>query len=115
MLIEVVVFGREDRLFEQGGDAFVRNDLATLDGELTDDFAPRAVDARDRARRVVVERGDPGEIAGVSEDDSRCDSERRRQQEKRDDARPASETYKAHDADSDPINGGPLLAARDAR
>ena len=41
-------------------DALVGNDLAAFDRKLADDFAARAVDARDRARRVVVERRDRG-------------------------------------------------------
>ena len=104
VLIEAVVFGREDGLFEEGRDAFVGDDLAPLDRELADDFAARAVDARDRARRVVVEGGDPGEVAGVGEDDPGRDSQPCRQHEERDDDQPAGETYKAHGADSDPIN-----------
>jgi hypothetical protein len=43
VLIELVVFCGQDRLLEFGRDAFVRNDLAALDRELTDDFATRAM------------------------------------------------------------------------
>ena len=91
VLIEPVVFGGEDRLLELRRDRLVGDDLAPLDGELADDLAARAVDARDRARRVVVERGDLRQVAGVGEDDAGRDARGRREQEERDDAGAASE------------------------
>ena len=69
VLLELVVFGGEDRLPELRRDRFVGDDLAPLDRELADDLAAGAVDARDRARRVVVERRDLRHVAGVGEHD----------------------------------------------
>ena len=74
-------------------DRFVRNDLAALDGELADDLAARAVDARDRARRVVVERGDLRQVAGVGEDHAGGDAEDRGDDEERDDAGAAGDSH----------------------
>ena len=59
VLLERIVFGGEDRLAQLRRNRLVGDDLAPLDREFPDDLAARAVDARDRARRVVVERRDP--------------------------------------------------------
>ncbi len=85
VLVELVVFGGEDRLFELRRDGLVGDDLAALDGELADDLAARAVDARDRARRVVVERRDLRQVAGVGEDHAGGRAEDRRDHEQDDD------------------------------
>ena len=77
VLLEAGVFGGEDRLLQLRRDRFVGNDLAPLDRELADDFATRAVDPRDRARRVVVERRDPRQVAGIGEEHAAGHAERR--------------------------------------
>ncbi len=93
VLIEPVVFGREDGLLEVRRDPFVGDDFSPFDREFADDFAAGAVHARDRARRVVVEGRDAGEVTGIGEDDPGRDSQSRGEHEERDDAcRRASET-----------------------
>ena len=91
VLVEGMIFGREDRLFKVRRYALVRNHLAAFDRELADDFAARAVDPRDRAWRIVVEGRDPGKISCVRENHPGRDSHGRGQQEERDDPSPASE------------------------
>ena len=91
MLLELRVLGGEDGLLQLRRDRLVRNDLAPLDGELADDLAVRAVDAGDRARRVVVERGDLRQVAGVGEDHAGRDAEDRGDDEQRDDDGAAGE------------------------
>ena len=98
MLIEAVVFGREDGLLEEGRDPFVGNHLAPLDREFADDFTPGAVHPRDRARRVVVEGGDPGQVAGIGEDDPGRDAQPGGEHEQRDNDQPACQTYIPHGA-----------------
>ena len=88
---KLVVLGREDGLFERRRDVVVADDLAALDRELADDSPPRAVDARNRARRVVVERGDRGQVAREGKDDPARDSRSGRQKEERDNPQPTSE------------------------
>ena len=65
---KVGVLGGEDRLLQLRRDRFVRDDLAPLNRELADDLAAGAVDARDGARRVVVQRVDLGDVPGVGEE-----------------------------------------------
>ena len=43
---------------------------APLHGKLADELAARRINPRDRARSVVVERRDLGEVAGISEHDA---------------------------------------------
>ncbi len=104
VLVEPVVFRREDGLLEFRRDGFVGNDLAPLDRELADDLAARAVHARDRARRVVVERGDLGEVAGVGEEHPVAMPSTAASEEQNDDDGAASETCKAHEAGSDDLS-----------
>ena len=92
MLLELGVLGGEDRLPQLRRDRLVGDDLAPLDGELADDLAARAVDARDRARRVVVERGDLRQVAGVGEEHAARDAEDRGEHEEDDDPGAAGET-----------------------
>ena len=97
--IELGVLGRDDRLAQQRVDVVVADDDAALRGELADDLAVGGVDARDRARRVVVERGDLRQVAGVGEQHAAQDAEHRRDDEQRDDAGVAG------DADDDVGHG----------
>ena len=60
VLVELGVLGRDDRVAQQRVDVVVADDHAPLRRELADHLAARRVDARDRARRVVVERRDCG-------------------------------------------------------
>ena len=83
----VGVFGGDDGLAQVRRNRLVRDDVAPLDGELADDLAARSVDAGDGARRVVVERRDLRQIAGIGEDHAGRDAEQRRDEEQRDRAR----------------------------
>ena len=84
--VELGVLGRDDRLPQQRVDVVVADDDAALGGELADHLAVARVDARDRARRVVVERRDLRQVAGVGEEHAAEDAEHRRDDEQRDDA-----------------------------
>ena len=66
--------------------------------ELADDLARWRVDARDRARRVVVERGDLRQVARVDEEHAGARSEHGGDDEQRDDA------GAARDADDDGLH-----------
>jgi hypothetical protein len=59
--------------------------IAALDGELADDLAVGGVDARDGARRVVVERRDLRQVAGEGEQHAAGGAEQRRDDEEHDD------------------------------
>ena len=87
VLLEVGVFRRDDRLAELRRDRFVGDDHAALGGELADHLAVRAVDARDGARRVVVERGNLRQVAGEREEHAADRPEDRREHEEDDEAR----------------------------
>ena len=89
--LELGVFGRDDRLPQRRVDVVVAHDDAALRGEFADDFALRGVEPRDRARRVVVERGDLREVARVCEQHTAEDAEQRRHHEQRRDGRVARE------------------------
>jgi hypothetical protein len=58
MTIELGVFGGDDRLPQNRIDVVVADDDAALRRELADQLTLRGIHARDRARRVVVERRD---------------------------------------------------------
>ena len=85
MAIELGVLGRDDRLAQQWVDLVVADDDAALRGELADHLSGAGVDAGDRARRVVVERGDLRQVTGVGEHHAAEDAEHRRHHEQRDD------------------------------
>ena len=84
--VELRILGGDDRLAEHPVDVVVADHHAPLRGELADHLPSAGVDARDRARRVVVERGNLRQIAGVGEEDAAQNAERRRDDEQRDDA-----------------------------
>ena len=84
--VELRVLGGDDRLAQQRVDLVVADDDAALRGELADHPAAAGVDARDGAGRVVVERRDLRQVAGVREHDAAEDAEHRRDDEQRDDA-----------------------------
>ena len=91
VLLELVVLCGHDRLPQVGRDRLVGDDLTPLDRELADHLTAGSVHPRDGAWRVVVQRRDLGEIAGVREDDARRDSEKRRDEEERNEAGVARE------------------------
>ena len=68
VLLEGGVLGGEDRLLQLRRDRFIRDDLAPLNRELADDLAAGAVDARDGARRIVVQRINLGDVPRVGEE-----------------------------------------------
>ena len=92
VLVEFGVLGRDDRVAQQRVDVVVADDHAPLRRELADHLAARRVHARDRARRVVVQRRDGGQVAGVGEHDAAEDAEHRRDDEEHDDAGVAGDT-----------------------
>ncbi len=112
VLEERIVLGGEDRVPEGRRNVLVPDDDAPLDREFANDVPARAVDARDRARGVVVERGDLREIAGEGEDHARDAPEHRRDQEEDDEARAPG--Y-ANDISSHVTAGAHLHAGRRAR
>ena len=81
VLLEVLVLGGDDRLPKERGDAVVAHDEPPLLGELADDVAVARVDARDGARRVVVERRDLRQVPCEREQDAAHGAEHDRQQE----------------------------------
>ena len=87
MLVEVLVLGRDDGLPEERRDLVVGDHRAALRGELADDLAGARVDARDRARRVVVEGRDLRQVAGEREQHAADRAEDDRQQEEEEDGR----------------------------
>ena len=87
MAIELRVLGGDDRLAQKRVDVVVADHHAPLCRELADHLAAGRVDARDRARRVVVERRHLRQIAGVGEEDAAQHAEHRGDDEERDDAR----------------------------
>ena len=68
VLFERLVFGRDDGLPEVWGDLVVADDRAALGREVRHLFAVHVHEARDGARRVVVECGDGRQIVGRGEE-----------------------------------------------
>jgi hypothetical protein len=99
MPIELCIFGRDDRLAKDRIDIVVADDDTALRRELADDFPVRRVDARDRARRVIVERRDLRQVADVGEEDAGADAQHRDQDEEGGDA------GVARDSDDDVFHG----------
>jgi hypothetical protein len=85
MAIELGVLRREDGLPEQRADVVVADNHAPLCRELTDDLVVGRVDPRDRAGRVVVQRRDLRQIAGIGEEHPAEDAEDPRHDEQRND------------------------------
>ena len=83
MVVEVLVFGRDDRVAQVRRDVVVGNDEPPLGRELAERLAVRRVDARDRARRVVVEPGDERQVAGIREHHAAQDAQQRDGDEQR--------------------------------
>ena len=81
--VELRVLRRDDRLAQLGGDVVIADDQPPLDRELPDDFSPRRIDAGDGARRVIVQRGNLREIAGIREHHAAEDAEEGRREEQR--------------------------------
>ena len=83
--VEILVFRRHNRLLQEGRNLVVRDDDPTLGGKIADDLAVGAVDARDGARRVVVERRDLRQIARVGEEYAAADAGNGREDKSQDD------------------------------
>jgi len=86
MPIELGVLGGDDRLPQHRVDVVVADDHAALGRELADHLAAAGVDPGDRAGRIVVERGDLGQVSGIGEHHAADDTERRHDDEQCDDA-----------------------------
>ena len=84
--IEFRVLGGDDGLAQERVDLVVADDDAALGRELADHLAAARVDAGDGARRVVVERRDLRQIAGIREQHAAEHAEHRRDDEQRDEA-----------------------------
>ena len=87
MALELGILGGNNRVAQQRIDVVVADDDAPLSGELADDRTVGGVDARDRARRVIVECRHSWQIARVGEEDTTEDPEYRRDDEQRDETR----------------------------
>ena len=81
--LELGILGRDDRLTQDRVDVVVADDDPALGGELADHLALGGVETRDGAGRVVVERGNLREIAGVREQNAAQNSEQRRDDKQR--------------------------------
>ena len=67
VIVEVLVFRRDDGIAQVRRNLVVRNDEPPLGRKLAERFSIRCIHARDRARRVVVQLRDKGQVAGVGE------------------------------------------------
>jgi len=90
--IESGVLGRDKGLTEEGRDVVVADDEAPLDGEIANQFAIAGIDARDRVRVVVIERGNFRQVARVREEHATQRAEHRGDDEEGDDAGALGET-----------------------
>ncbi len=90
--VELGVLGGHDRLPQHRRDLVVGDDDAPLRRELADDLAAGGVDARDRARGVVVERRDLGQVARVDDEHAGDRPARRREHEEQRNREAAEET-----------------------
>ncbi len=106
---ELRVFRRDDGLLQRRVDVVVADDDAALGGELADDFALRRIEARNGARRVVVERGHLREVARVREENAAQNAEQCRHHEQRRDGGVACE------ADDVVRHGGQVYQKRSGR
>ena len=91
VVFEGLIFGGDDGLSEQRRDLLVGHDDAALGGELADDLALEVEDARDRVRRVVVERGNLRQVVGGSEEQAAERAEPGREHEEQGDGGAAGE------------------------
>ena len=83
VIVEVLVFRRDDRVAQVRRDLVIRNDEPPLGRKLAERFSIRCVDARDRARRVIVQPRDEGQVAGVGEHHAAEDPEQGDRDEQR--------------------------------
>ncbi len=86
MAVEPCIFRSHDRVPQRHRDVAVADDDPPLRGELPDDVAVERLEARDRARCVVVERRDLRQVVTVREQQARQRARYRREDEQRDDA-----------------------------
>jgi hypothetical protein len=64
MLLKRLVLGRDDGLAQMRRDLVVADDRPPFDGEVADRLAAHVNEPGDRARRVVVKRGDLRQVSG---------------------------------------------------
>ena len=107
MAVEPRILRRHDGLPQRHRDVVVADDDAPLRRELADDVAVERLEARDRARCVVVERGDLRQVVAVREQQAGDRAGDRREDEQRDDAGAAG---KADDETGHSVNSGPADA-----
>ena len=81
MPLELRVLGRNDRLAQPRRHLVVGDDDTALRGKFADDFPPRAVDARDGARSVIVQRRDLRQVAGKGKEHAGDRSQQGRENE----------------------------------
>ena len=84
--IEFRILRGDDALAKYWIDVVVRDDDPALGREFTEHLAVRSIDARDGARRVVVEGRDFREVGGVREEDTAQDAQQGRRDEQCGDA-----------------------------
>jgi hypothetical protein len=110
--VEAGVLGRHDRLPQGHGDVVVADHDAPLGRELADDRAVEGLQACDRARRVIVERGNLGQIVTVGEEETRNRAGNGREHEQRDDAGTAGDANDepSHSESSDGTCSAPVRA-----
>jgi hypothetical protein len=69
VIVEVLVFGRDDRVAQVRRISSYEIDEAALGRELSQRLSVRGVHAGDGVRRVVVELGNQRKVAGIREHD----------------------------------------------
>jgi hypothetical protein len=70
MIEEAAVLGRDDGVAQVFGNLLIGHEDATLDGEVADHGAVAVEHSRDGVWRVLVKRGDEGQVAGIGENDT---------------------------------------------
>ena len=86
MLEEVAVLGGQDRLAQVLRNVVVVNDDAALDRKLADELIVLTEHARNRVGRVIVERADFRQVAGIREQDAGEGAQQGRRDKEGDDA-----------------------------
>ena len=102
--VEPRILRGHDGVPQRHRDVVVADDDPPLGRELADDVAVERLEARDRARCVVVERGDLRQVVAVREQQAGNRAGDRREDEQRDDAGAAG---KADDETGHSVNSGP--------
>src|SRR3989442_7674959 len=81
VLLERRVLGGDDRLSQGGRDVVVADDSTALGGELANRLTVAGEQARNRARLVIIERRDLGQVVRAGEQDAAQRAEQRREDE----------------------------------